>query len=97
MEKNVWGIRIYTRTLKDAGNYKMYGVIEAPIHKMLKAFPNEFRFLKHETRREHDAKRNNRAKKPGAWYMATWVNIQVVKKFFKLHFIKKNLGMNELA
>ena len=66
MKKNVWGIRIYTRTLKDAGNYKMYGVIEAPIHKMLKAFPNEFRFLKHETRREHDAKRNNRAKKPGA-------------------------------
>ena len=66
MEKNVWGIRIYTRTLKDKGDHKMYGVIEAPIHKMLKAFPNECRFLKHETRREHDAKRNNRAKKPGA-------------------------------
>ena len=97
MEKNVWGIRIYTRTLKDKGDHKMYGVIEAPIHKMLKAFPNEFRFLKHETRREHDAKRGNRAKKPGAWYMATWVNIQVVKKFLKLHFIKKNLGKNELA
>jgi len=29
--------------------------------------------------------------------MATWVNIQVVKKFFKLQFIKKNLGKNELA
>ena len=66
MEKNVWGIRIYTRTLKDKGDYKMYGVIEAPIHKMLKAFPHEFRFLKHETRREHDAKRTNRAKKPVA-------------------------------
>ena len=66
MEKNVWGIRIYTRTLKDKGDHKMYGVIEAPIHKMLKAFLNEFRFLKHETRREHDAKRGNRAKKPGA-------------------------------
>ena len=49
MEKNVWGIRIYRRTLKDKGDYKMYGVIEAPIHKMIKAFPNEFRFLKHET------------------------------------------------
>ena len=35
MEKNVWGIRIYTRTLKDKGDYKMYGVIEAPIHKMI--------------------------------------------------------------
>jgi hypothetical protein len=53
--------------------------------------------LKHETRREHDAKRGNRAKKPGAWYMATWVNIQVVKKFLKLHIIKKNLGKNELG
>ena len=66
MEKNVWGIRIYTRTLKDKGDYKMYGVIEAPIHKMLKAFPHEFRFLKHETRREHDANRTNRVKKPVA-------------------------------
>ena len=27
MEKNVWGIRIYTRTLKDKGDHKMYGVI----------------------------------------------------------------------
>ena len=66
MEKNVWGIRIYTRTLKDKGDYKMYGVIAAPIHKMLKAFPHEFRFLTHEPRREQDAKRGSRAKKPGA-------------------------------
>jgi hypothetical protein len=65
MEKNVWGIKIYTRTLKEDGQYKMYGIIEAPIHKMLKAFPHEFRFLKHETRRENDANRTTRVKKPG--------------------------------
>ena len=35
------------------------GVIEAPIHKMLKAFPDEFKFMKHETRRSLDGKRSS--------------------------------------
>ena len=29
----------------------MYGVIEGPIHHMLKHFPNEFNFIRHESKR----------------------------------------------
>tara|TARA_Y100001937_G_C6927346_1_gene244475 strand:- start:294 stop:512 length:219 start_codon:yes stop_codon:yes gene_type:complete len=61
--KNVWGIKIYTKTVMDKRDFKMYGIIEAPIHKMLKAYPREFRFLKHETRRVNDSARAKRAMK----------------------------------
>ena len=30
----------------------MIGVIEAPITKMMKAYPDEFKFMRHQTRRE---------------------------------------------
>lgn len=56
MNKNVWGIDIYTKTKKEKINgsyhYKMVGVIEAPINKMIKAYPEEFNFMRHQTRRE---------------------------------------------
>ena len=50
MKNNVWGVKVYTKTVTEGGNREMWGVIEAPIHKMLKAFPDEFKFMKHETR-----------------------------------------------
>jgi|TARA_R100001224_G_scaffold107048_1_gene82119 hypothetical protein len=30
----------------------MMGVIEAPITKMMKAYPDEFKFMRHQTKRE---------------------------------------------
>ena len=51
----VWGIKIYTKTTyeKMNGKYipKMLGVIEAPVTKMMKAYPSEFSFMRHETKR----------------------------------------------
>ena len=49
-------IKIYTKTkhhLSKQHKYiaKMYGVIEGPIHHMLKHFPNEFDFIRHESTR----------------------------------------------
>jgi len=58
MKNNVWGVKVYTKTVTEGGNREMWGVIEAPIHKMLKAFPDEFKFMKHETRRSLDGKRS---------------------------------------
>ena len=62
MKNNVWGVKVYTKTVTEGGNREMWGVIEAPIHKMLKAFPDEFKFMKHETRRSLDGKRSVRSK-----------------------------------
>ena len=30
---------------------KMYGVVEGPVTKMIKAYPEEFSFMRHETKR----------------------------------------------
>ena len=53
---NVWGIKIYTKTTyeKMNGKYipKMLGVIEAPVTKMMKAYPREFNFMRHQTMRD---------------------------------------------
>ena len=62
-------IKIYTKTkhqkVKDKYIAKMYGVIEGPVHKMLKHFPNEFMFIKHESTRSlrptKKDKRNDKA------------------------------------
>ena len=55
-KEKVWGVDVYTRTIKEKINgsyhYKMIGIIEAPINKMMKAFPEEFSFMRHKTRRE---------------------------------------------
>jgi len=52
----VWGIKIYTKTTyeKMNGKYipKMLGVIEAPVTKMMKAYPREFNFMRHQTMRD---------------------------------------------
>tara|TARA_R100000656_G_scaffold74869_1_gene55554 strand:+ start:6161 stop:6355 length:195 start_codon:yes stop_codon:yes gene_type:complete len=56
MAEKVWGIKIYTKTRfeKSNGKYisKMYGVIEAPVTKMIKAYPSEFKFMRHQTMRD---------------------------------------------
>jgi hypothetical protein len=48
-------IKIFTRTrhFKSNKTYipKMYGVIEGPIQQMLKSYPNEFTFIRHESKR----------------------------------------------
>ena len=55
MTEKVWGIKIYTKTTyeKMNGKYipKMLGVIEGPVNKMIKAYPKEFSFMRHETKR----------------------------------------------
>ena len=55
MTYKIYGIKIYTRTIhkKVNGKYipEMMGVIEAPVNKMMKAYPGEFRFMRHETKR----------------------------------------------
>ena len=56
MTDKVWGIKIYTKTTyeKMNGKYipKMLGVIEAPVTKMMKAYPREFNFMRHQTMRD---------------------------------------------
>ena len=49
-------IKIYTKTKHHKSKQhtyiaRMYGVIEGPIHHMLKHFPNEFDFIRHESKR----------------------------------------------
>ena len=43
-------VKIFTRTkhqkINNTYNPKIYGVIEGPIHQMLKAYPKEFQFAK---------------------------------------------------
>ena len=64
MTEKVWGIKIYTKTTyeKMNGKYipKMLGVIEAPVTKMMKAYPGEFSFMRHQTMRD---KRASKGKK----------------------------------
>ena len=52
----VYGLKFYTRTTheKVGPTYipKMLGVIEAPINKMIKAYPEEFSFMRHQTKRD---------------------------------------------
>ena len=48
-------IKIFTKTRhfktgNNTYNAKLYGVIEGPVNMMLKYYPNEFKFLRHETK-----------------------------------------------
>ena len=47
-------IKIYTKTkhqkVKNTYVQKMYGVIEGPVHLMMRYFPKEFSFMRHETK-----------------------------------------------
>ena len=51
----VYGLNIYTRTTHEKKDRvyspKMLGVIEGPVNKMIKAYSNEFKFMRHETKR----------------------------------------------
>ena len=55
MQNKISGLKIYTKTTyaNENGRYipKMLGVIEAPVTKMMKAYPEEFSFMRHETKR----------------------------------------------
>jgi hypothetical protein len=56
-------IRIYTKTKhihsKNTYQQKLYGVIEGPIHQIMKFYPNEFSFLRHETKLTLRKKKSN--------------------------------------
>ena len=56
MAGKVYGLKIYTRTTyeKTNGKYipKMLGVIEGSVNKMIKAYPSEFSFMRHQTMRD---------------------------------------------
>ena len=48
-------IKIYTKTKHHKSKQhtyiqNMYGVIEGPIHQMMKQFPNQFSLMRHETK-----------------------------------------------
>ena len=40
---------------------EMIGVIEAPINKMMKAYPDEFSFMRHTTRRDRDLEKKGKS------------------------------------
>ena len=49
-------IKIYTKTKPHKSKQhtyipRMYGVIEGPVHHMMKVFPKEFEFIRHESKR----------------------------------------------
>jgi hypothetical protein len=50
------GLKFYTKTViedvKGVKVPKMLGVIEAPINKMIRAYPEEFSFMRHQTMRD---------------------------------------------
>jgi len=74
MIPKVYGLKFYTKTRMERVSPpgtpaekriflpKMYGVIEAPINKMMKAYPEEFSFMRHETMRDQ---RPSKGKKNG--------------------------------
>tara|TARA_R110000796_G_scaffold11432_2_gene37944 strand:- start:3348 stop:3554 length:207 start_codon:yes stop_codon:yes gene_type:complete len=55
MDYKKYGLKLYTKTImqdvKGVQIPKMLGVIEAPINKMMRAYPEEFSFMRHETKR----------------------------------------------
>ena len=58
-------IKVFTKTKhfkkgKNSYDAKIYGVIEGPVNQMLKLYPTEFKFMRHETKLEQ---RKSRKKK----------------------------------
>ena len=47
----IYGLKVYTKTIMDGRTPKMYGVIEGSVNKMMKAYPEEFSFMRHQTTR----------------------------------------------
>ena len=52
MTYKIYGLKVYTKTIMDGRVPKMYGVIEGPVNKMMKAYPDKFSFMKHQTTRD---------------------------------------------
>ena len=52
MTYKIYGLKVYTKTIMDGRIPKMYGVIEGPVNKMMKAYPAEFSFMRHQTKRD---------------------------------------------
>ena len=56
MTYKIYGLKVFTKTVMEESKDgsllpKMYGVIEGPVTKMIKAYPEEFSFMRHETKR----------------------------------------------
>ena len=51
MKYKIYGLKIYTKTIMDGRIPKMIGVVEGPVNKMMKAYPDKFNFMRHETKR----------------------------------------------
>jgi|TARA_B100000700_G_C14238799_1_gene487174 hypothetical protein len=55
MNYKKYGLKFYTKTIIDESKGmkipKMLGVIEGPVNKMMNAYPEEFAFMRHETKR----------------------------------------------
>ena len=51
MTYKIYGLKVYTKTIMDGRIPKIMGVIEGPVNKMMKAYPEEFSFMQHETKR----------------------------------------------
>ena len=51
MNYKKYGLKIYTKTIMDGRIPKMIGVVEGPVNKMIKAYPEEFNFMRHQTKR----------------------------------------------
>ena len=52
MTYKIYGLKIYTKTIMDGRIPKMIGVVEGPVNKMIKAYPEEFSFMRHQTLRD---------------------------------------------
>ena len=56
MDFRKYGLKFYTKTViedvKDIKVPKMLGVIEGPVNKMMKAYTDEFSFMRHQTKRD---------------------------------------------
>ena len=56
-------VKIYTKTkhqkVKNTYVQKMYGVIEGPVHLMMRYFPKEFSFMRHQNKYTISKTKNN--------------------------------------
>ena len=57
---NVYGLKIFTKTIRKSPNdSRIVAVIEGPADKMITAYPKEFAFMRHETKRSLRNKKLN--------------------------------------
>ena len=63
MNYKKYGLKIYTKTIMDGRIPKMIGVVEGPVNKMIKAYPEEFSFMRHQTMRDQRPSKGKRKEK----------------------------------